>query len=233
MRWTAGAFLIAGVGLVIAGIGWTRSVDELLTFSTVAALAFGLPAATAALLAMWLDHIADRLERHLTPPSVSLARPGEANANPFREPLRRYLLAVALVAVAWALRSALDGVVLAQVPFISFYLAVGIAGWLGGIGPAVVATVLSATIAWRFYVQPAVLPGPEDLGSYVLVGLFVFVCVCIGAVSAALHAALARVQQLADELRECRTQLALVDQAADMAPASSAGPDGTEPLQLQ
>lgn len=227
LRWTSGAFLVAGVGLVVAGIGWTRSADELLMFSTVAALAFGLPAASAALLALWLDHIADRLEQHLTAPTGAGVGPGEANANPFREPLRRYLLAFALVGAAWALRSALDGVVPIKAPLITFYLAVAVAGWLGGIGPAVVATVLSAAVAWRYYVGPAEFLGPSDLGSYVLIGLFVFVCVGIGAMAAALHAALARIQQLAGELRACRTRLASIERVSETLPESPGAPDGS------
>lgn len=228
LRWTSGALLVAGVGLVVVGIGWTRSAEDLLTFSTVAALAFGLPAASAALLALWLDHIADRLERHLSEP-LALAQPGEANTNPFREPIRRYLLAIAVVGAAWALRTAIDNVLPVQAPFITFYLAVAIAGWLGGIGPAVVATVLSAAIAWRFYIGPAGLQEPADLGRYVLLGLFVFVCVSIGAMTAALHAALARTQQLVDELRACQKRLSSFEASGVPPTASPPGSDELPP----
>jgi PAS domain S-box-containing protein len=64
----------------------------------------------------------------------------------------RYAIAIAMVAVATGLRSALNPFwnPLA-LPFITFYPAVMLSGWLGGLGPGLVATLLSAAVANYFW----------------------------------------------------------------------------------
>lgn len=199
LRWTGTLLLAAGVVLVVGAIGWTQSADALIAASIVSVLAFGLPGAAAFGLAYWFEYVADRLEQSAAAPRVENATAHPE--NPFREPLRRYALAVAVVAVAWAARAGLDTFIPQQVPFITFYLAVAVAGWLGGFGPAALATALSLAITWALYLSSAVVAPQPDLGRFVVLGLFVFVCLGIAAITAALHAALARTQQLADELR--------------------------------
>ena len=68
LRWAGTGLLLAGVLLIVAGIGWTQSADALIMASAVAVLAFGLPGAAAFGLAFWLEHTADRLE-HVAPPT--------------------------------------------------------------------------------------------------------------------------------------------------------------------
>ena len=55
------------------------------------------------------------------------------------------------MSLAWAARASLDAVIGQQAPFITFYVAVVAAGWLGGFGPAAVATFASLLIAWFFF----------------------------------------------------------------------------------
>ena len=208
LRWAGTGLLVAGAALIVVGIGWTRSPDALITISAIAALAFGLPGAAAFGLAFWLEHTADQLERGEADDVVhtysALAPP---ERNPFREPLRRYAIAIVAVALAWAARGALDHFIPNQAPFVTFFLAVAVAGWLGGFGPAALATLLSLIIAWRFYVAAVIDAPVPELGRFVLLGLFVFVCLGIAAITAALHAALERTQQLAEELRRQKNEL--------------------------
>lgn len=198
LRWAGTALLLAGVMLIVAGIGWTQSADALIMASAVAVLAFGLPGAAAFGLAFWLQHTADRLEQVAPTNAATLAdAASSAGRNPFREPLRRYAVAIVTVAVAWTARVGLDAFLPHEVPFITYFLAVAVAGWLGGFGPAALATLLSLVLTWYAYVMPEMGASPPALHRFVALGLFVFVCLGLATITAALHAALDRTQHLA------------------------------------
>ena len=197
LRWTGSGLLVAGAVVVVVGIGFTRSVEALMASAAIAALALGLPAAAAFTLAMWLERVAERMERPVEPRPATPAPP----RNPFREPLRRYAIALGAVLVAWGLREALNAYVPGQVPFVTFYLAVAVAAWAGGFGPAALATMLGLLISAYFYVTPDLPQSTAGIARFVLLGLFVLVCLGIAAITATLREALARTQQLVDELR--------------------------------
>ena len=189
LRWIGLGLLVAGALVVIAGIGFTKSIEALQTAAAIAVIAFGCPGAAAFGLASWLDFTAVRAERR----KRAVAKP-LAHHNPFREPLRRYAIAGAAVLVAWAARAGLDAYVPDQVPFITFYLAVAVSGWIGGFGPAALATFGSAIVAGYFYVKPDLASPSPDVGRYVLIGLFVLVGLGITAITSTLQEALARAQ---------------------------------------
>ena len=223
LRWAGGALLLAGVALVVVAIGWTQTADALITGSTIAALAFGFPGFLAFALAYWLDNAAERFER----PTAGIgaadgSAPAPGHANPFRAPVTGYFVAVAAVLLMWGARAALNVYIAERDPFITFYLAVAVAAWLGGFGPAALATLLSLLVAWYFYLPPAMSFRLGDPGSAITLGLFTFVCLGIGAITVALRTSLARAQQLAVEaprqaalLRECQRRLHVM---ADIAP---------------
>jgi len=225
LRWAGGLLLLAGVTLVVAAIGWTQTADALVTASAIAALAFGLPGFLAYVLAYWLDDTAGRLEKTRPLPVIGVADVAAAahlTVDPFRAPLPGYAIAVAAVLVAWGIRAALDAVIPQQTPFITFFLAVALAGWLGGFGPAALATFLSLLVAWAFFLTPSMNLRLGNLGVATGLGLFVFVCLGIGAITAALRTALTRAQYLAAEathqaamLRESQGRLRVM---ADIAP---------------
>lgn len=203
LRWAGSLLLAGGVLLVVVGIGFTRSADALITAAVVASLAFGLPGAAAFGLALWLDFETDRIERRT---DAELRSPmTTAAGNPFREPLRRYAVALVAVALSWGLRVLLDRIAPGQVPFLTFFLAVIVAGWVGGFGPAAFATLLSLAITWSFYMNGAIFTAVPDVGRFVVLGLFVIVCLGIAAITAALHAALERTQLMALELARARS----------------------------
>ena len=193
LRWTGLGLLVAGALVVIAGIGFTRSIEALQAAAAIAVIAFGGPGAAAFGLAFWLEYTADRVGRRRRAAARS-----PAHDNPFREPLRRYAIGVAAVLAAWAARVGLDAYIPDQVPFITFYLAIAVSGWIGGFVSAALATFGSAIVAGFFYVKPDLASPSPDVGRYVLIGLFVLVGLGITAIMSTLHEALARSQQAAD-----------------------------------
>lgn len=207
LRWAGTALLVLGVLLIVAGIGWTKSADALIMASVVALLAFGVPGAAAFGLALWFEHTADRFE-HSTAAGAAPSAASSADRNPFREPLRGYAIAILAVLVAWVARLALEYVAPGQVPFITFFFAVMVAGWFGGFGPAALATLASLVVTWYFFVSVSLFSASPELGRFVILGLFVLVCLGIAAITAALHAALERTQQLAEKSRQLEAELA-------------------------
>ncbi|MEO8752274.1 MAG: DUF4118 domain-containing protein [Casimicrobiaceae bacterium] len=220
LRWAGGALLLGGFALVVAAIGWTQSAAALITGSTIAALAFGLPGLLAFGLAYWLENVAERLKQ---PPAGTGNDDGgaPAPANPFRAPVTGYATAVAAVGLMWGARAALGGYVGQLDPFVTFYVAIALAAWLGGFGPAALATLLSLLVAWFFYLPPAMSFRIDDPGSAIALGLFTFVCLGIGAITVALRTSLARAHQLAAEasrqamlLREAERRLQAMAETA-------------------
>lgn len=191
LTWIGIALLIGGAAVVVVGIALTTSIDALSTAATLAAFAFGVPGAAAFAIAFWLDLIEERAKRR----SASASGAGDPPA-PFllAETIWKYGLAILAVLCAWGLRAALAAHVPSEVPFITFYLAVAVAGWLGGFGPATVATLLSAAIAGVLYVRP---DAGLDAGRFMIVGIFILVCLGISAILSALHEALARTGAMA------------------------------------
>lgn len=87
-----------------------------------------------------------------------------------------YAIALTLVAVAIAMRWLLSEDVGPRIPFITFYPAIILAALIGGLGPGVVAIVLSTVAAWALFIDSefSSTPGPQQL---LLLGLFLFVSV--------------------------------------------------------
>jgi two-component system, LuxR family, sensor kinase FixL len=77
--------------------------------------------------------------------------------------VRRYSIAVAAVAAALLARYALQGVLGAKVPFLQFFPAIVVASWIGGLGPGLLATILSA-VASMFLLLPPDGLAVEDSG---------------------------------------------------------------------
>ncbi|MEO8344685.1 MAG: DUF4118 domain-containing protein [Betaproteobacteria bacterium] len=190
--------LVVMVISVVAAINFTAGVDGLVNAVILAGIAFGLPALGVYTLAYWFDGHAARLEGH---PGERRPIPRDSpSRHPFRAPLSGYIIAVAATAGAWAFRAVINPYLPGSVPFITFFAAIAFSGWIGGYGPAVLSVALSATIARYFYMVPVKTFLLTDAAIAVRLGTFVFVGLIIGGLTAALRAALQRVQELADRL---------------------------------
>jgi len=97
----------------------------------------------------------------------------------------RYGIAVLAAALAVLLRAALDPVWGAKLPLITFFPAIMVSAWLGGFGPGLLTTLLTAAAAEYFWMEAVSFSTVGDFAD--LVGLLVFVG--IGAVISALNEA--------------------------------------------
>src|SRR5215831_15535356 len=86
-----------------------------------------------------------------------------------RSPVLRYTVAVVSVALTLWLRLALRGVIGEQSPYMSFFLAIVVASWLGGLGPGIVATILAALGAWFFVAKPYDLSVSQEVAAFLFV----------------------------------------------------------------
>ena len=71
----------------------------------------------------------------------------------------QYAFAVLVVILASLLRDFANPILGEKVPFILFYPTVVLAAWFGGLGPGLLATVLSGFIAWYVFYAPYILIG--------------------------------------------------------------------------
>ena len=69
-------------------------------------------------------------------------------------PLRRYGIGALAVAVATGLRLLLDPILEDKFPFVTLLLAVMVAAWYGGFGPALTATVVGALASAFAFLPP-------------------------------------------------------------------------------
>ncbi len=85
----------------------------------------------------------------------------------------RYAIAFVTVGLAWASRERILPDALGQSPFLAFGLAILVTALLGGLGPGLLATLLSSIVAVLFYLPPYLaltVHAPLDLAQ---LGLFV------------------------------------------------------------
>ena len=86
-----------------------------------------------------------------------------------------YVIAIAAVFAMAAVRILLNPLLGSELPFITFFLAVFVSAWVGGIGPAVLATILSSLLAVVMFLAP--VHAPKPLGVVGITGLVVFIAI--------------------------------------------------------
>ena len=123
--------------------------------------------------------------------------------------LTPHLLALAAVAVAALVRSFLDGVLEAgAVPFITFFPAVVVAAWYGGLGPGVTASVASYLAAdWWFVPPEGFALANGDSRALIETAMFGFMAALIVALAHQLHLARARAKAAAEDADQRREML--------------------------
>src|SRR5262245_54370897 len=80
-----------------------------------------------------------------------------------RSPLIRYGVAVLAVAVTLWLRVALEPFIGEGSYLVSFFLTVVVSSWFGGLGPGILATVLSTVGGWYFMVKPGEMTFAQEV----------------------------------------------------------------------
>ena len=116
----------------------------------------------------------------------------------------RYSLAVLAVVAAAVLRLAFDSVLGLRVPYWSFTVAVIVASWVGGRGPSLAATALSALAVVWLFIPPTHSFAIADPASAWGLGLFVITVAPIGLMIVSLREAL-----LAERASEARFEFVL------------------------
>ncbi|HET9810299.1 MAG TPA: ATP-binding protein [Sphingomicrobium sp.] len=127
-----------------------------------------------------------------------------------------YLMAIALVAAAFAVRLALDPVLLGRSPFLIFTAAIVIAAGRYGTRPGFLAMILSLVLAIAVFMAPA---RSEGLSADDLASLAVFIVTGGAMLSFAGHlkASREREQQLQAALQQVHTETAMGTMAATLA----------------
>ena len=202
LNWVGALALALGIVIVVWALWWTSGVDDFRTAVIVAALGFGLPSIVALTLAWMLDPLAqtERIPRRrdgATPvePSARSTRAAPAAWMTFL----RYVAAVGAVVLAVLLRKWLDPIFGDSVPFITFYIAVVTAAWVGGFGPAALATVLCMLVAWRWILDGASDVPRNQLGNVVAMGVFAATALAVGGITSAMRATSAGARRFAEE----------------------------------
>jgi PAS domain S-box-containing protein len=153
-----------------------------------------------------------------------------------QRPVAAYALAIALVVLAAALRWLVGENVGARIPFITFFPAIVLATLLGGLGPGILATIVSTVLAWFLF-----LPLEQwhyDSRGLVQLALFVFISAVNVAIVGVLSALVDRltIQQRNIELLldSAPSGFVLVDSDGiiKLTNASGAGLFGYEPDEL-
>ena len=198
LTWIGGAFLVASAAVVVWAVFRTVGVDDLLVALTVAGLGLGLPA-IAAFVVAWILHSLG--QRGAEAADDEEADTAESSAPaPLANLAWGYAAAVLACIAAWGLRVALDPVLGAQITYAPLLLSVAFAAWYGGLGPAVLATLLGAGIAWFGYLSPRDRFGALSIDDAVQLGLYCGAALCIGGIASALRASRERAQALARNL---------------------------------
>jgi K+-sensing histidine kinase KdpD len=105
---------------------------------------------------------------------------------------------IPIVFVAAAVRAALIGGLLGRgIPYLTFYPAVMIAAFFGGIWAGAGATVLSALLAF-FWIQQGTMSFPESLA----IAIFVISCIMISGITEARRRAILQAKESNEELQE-------------------------------
>lgn len=131
-----------------------------------------------------------------------------------RSPVLRYGFALAAALAAGALRRWFDPVWGSSLPFVFFFPAIVLVAWFGGFWPGLLATTVTAALAWIFWLAPEVATmglasASLGLGAYVGSG------VAVSLVCEALLAARARAVAEAEAARNATERLRVAQSFAD------------------
>jgi len=198
LNWIGAGALGSGILVVVWALWWTRGVDDFRTAVIIAALGFGLPSLVALTLAWLLDPLLDseRATAAETPPADA-GKPAPLRFGFYDWPaVFRYFAAIVAVGLSALLRLWLHPVLGDAVPYITFFLGVALAAWVGGFGPSALAVAISIVISWRWTLQSSGDLPPYQLAQVVSIGVFAATALAIGVVTSAMRATAAEAERL-------------------------------------
>src|SRR5205814_2049922 len=197
LNWIGAGALGFGIIVVVWALWWTRGVEDFRTAVIVAALGFGLPSLVALTLAWLLDPLLDAEHAHRASSATHPDVTPRVRFGFYDWPAAfRYLAAALAVGLSAALRVWLYPVLGDSVPYITFFLAVALAAWIGGFGPAALAVALSIAIAWRWTLAGSDDLPPYQLAQVVSIGVFAATALAIGVITSAMRATAAEAERL-------------------------------------
>lgn len=123
----------------------------------------------------------------------------------YRREASAYLNAIVLVGAALGVRVALDPLLGDHAPYLTFFAAVVLAAWYGGLRPGLGATILSLLAAWYFVVPTRFsfggLPTPEMVGLMIFLAAGTLIAVAVGRLRTS-HLETQESEQIALQMRE-------------------------------
>jgi len=136
----------------------------------------------------------------------------------------RYGLAIASVLLAAAARWALHPLLGQRQPFATFYIALIVSAWFGGLGPSLVALALGAVSALAFFTPWSGSPSANRAADLLGTALYVVVGSVLVAYSQAHRGALSRLERAeASERRQRRRMETTLDSIGDAVLTTDAG----------
>ena len=143
--------------------------------------------------------------------------------------IRNYAVALVSTAVALGIARWLD-VHFESAPVSLFLCAVMVSAWLGGVGPGLLAAVLSAAAFAYYFVSPlySLAVAPEELPRFII---YVLAAILVGSLSAAQRGSMQSLRKAGEALRETQTALAHVTRVMTMGElAASIAHEVNQPL---
>ncbi|MDB5358276.1 MAG: domain S-box [Phycisphaerales bacterium] len=129
----------------------------------------------------------------------------------------RYGVALLCVGSATAMRFAADPVFHDDHQFSTFYIAVIISAWFGGVGPALMATAVGGLIGHYCFIEPKFSFAFADVADVLRLALFVFISLTVSVFSGLLHQSLQRAQAYARQLERAEREKARLYEEARQA----------------
>ena len=131
------------------------------------------------------------------------------------ERIAAYGIAVVATALAVLVRDLLTPILGYDLPFLTFYPAVMVASWYGGLGPGLVATSLSTFSALHFFISPSLSGGHIRFPDLLALFLFTLINMLVASLSEKLHQAIRRAETDAVLVKRSEERMRQAEQRKD------------------
>jgi PAS domain S-box-containing protein len=218
LRRFAALLLLGALAAFVWAVGFSRGVDGLLEGLVIAVAGFLVPAVAL----LWIGWVLADASHEPDVEALDDAAPAKRSRR--AAALQDYALAIAAVALATMIRTWLTPYMNETKLSPTFLLAVTVSAWVGGMGPAILATVLSVPVLlYVFLIPHGALEPVGRTGHLVGLALFATVALSIGGIASALRLTQSRSASLRADVLAREAALdeseARFREVADAAPA--------------